>query len=170
MVSRKNAHFKRQIAELSQSGSMRDQSILDPNHTNSHNNSSVSSGLSAPNNTVAIQSISHNYSKDSFAHHSNSGSVLPPLLQASSEPLKTDLVALFVDRYVPVPDEEAIAMLDEINDFLEVNVLIAIINLFKTNEFPIVNSQWSALFLRIRSLYDCPTKVYKLSIKSMYIL
>ncbi len=48
-------------------------------------------------------------------HHS----VLPPILQTSIEPLKTDLVALFVDRYVPMSDEEAIGMMDEINDFLE---------------------------------------------------
>jgi hypothetical protein len=48
-------------------------------------------------------------------HHS----VLPPILQTSNEPLKTDLVALFVDRYIPVSDEEALGMMDEINDFLE---------------------------------------------------
>lgn len=49
----------------------------------------------------------------------NTASVLPPILQNSSEPLRTDLVALFVDRYEPVPDDEAIGMMEEINDFLE---------------------------------------------------
>ena len=43
----------------------------------------------------------------------------PPILRPSSEPLKTDLVALFKDRYVPVPDEDALDMMEEINDFLE---------------------------------------------------
>ncbi len=112
MVNRKNAHFKRQIAEMSQAqtnGSGREGSV-DVSHTSSLNSTS----LSAPNNTSIHP---NNYSKDSFAHHSNS--VLPPLLQPNNEPLKTDLVALFVDRYVPVPDEEAIAMMEEINDFLE---------------------------------------------------
>ena len=33
--------------------------------------------------------------------------------------LKTDLVALFVDRYIPISDDDALAMMEEINDFLE---------------------------------------------------
>ncbi|CAF0824220.1 unnamed protein product [Brachionus calyciflorus] len=47
------------------------------------------------------------------------GSALPPILQNPSDALKTDLVALFKDRYVPLPDEEALGMMEEINDFLE---------------------------------------------------
>ncbi len=119
MVSRKNAHFKRQIAEMSllqsQSGGGREGSA-DVSNSGASPLSLNSTSLSAPNST-AVSLHPNNYSKDSFAHHSNS--VLPPLLQPSSEPLKTDLVALFVDRYVPVPDEEAIGMMDEINGFLE---------------------------------------------------
>lgn len=33
--------------------------------------------------------------------------------------LKTDLVALFVDRYTPMPDDDALAMMEEMNEFLE---------------------------------------------------
>ena len=57
--------------------------------------------------------------KSEVPHASLHASALPPLLQISKEPLRTDLVALFVDRYVPVPDEEAVGWMEEINDFLE---------------------------------------------------
>jgi len=46
-------------------------------------------------------------------------SAAPSIMKAPSEPLKTDLVALFVDRYVPMSDEDSKAMMDEMNDFLE---------------------------------------------------
>lgn len=64
--------------------------------------------LSAPNsNLIRSQSAA------------SSGSVLPAILQNPSEALKTDLVALFKDRYEPVPDDEALGMMEEMNDFLE---------------------------------------------------
>jgi hypothetical protein len=69
-----------------------------------------STSLSTPKST-AVFLHPNNYSKDTFAHHSNS--ILPPLLPR----LLTELVTLFVDRYVSVPDEEAIGMMDEINGF-----------------------------------------------------
>ena len=45
-------------------------------------------------------------------------SVLPPLLQANKAPLRTDLVALFIDRYEPIGDDEALGMMEETHDFL----------------------------------------------------
>lgn len=125
VVSRKNAHYKRQMQEMQHSGR---EGSVESNLSSANNtlNSSVNSNsLSAPNSSqVRASSVAplgsnhpHNYSKDNKANHNTS--VLPPLLQPSNEPLKTDLVALFIDRYVPVPDEEAIGMMEEINDFLE---------------------------------------------------
>lgn len=70
----------------------------------------ASSHLQGSNRAVRAQSVTPN---------STQQSALPPVLQNPSEPLKTDLVALFVDRYEPAPDEEALAMMEEINDFLE---------------------------------------------------
>ena len=117
-VNRKNAFFKRQIKDLQHTG--REGSIDVASAIGA--SSSSSNNLNAPNsNSLRAQSV-----MPSPAANNSGGpavntitSVLPPILQASHEPLKTDLVTLFVDRYVPVPDEEAIAMMEEINDFLE---------------------------------------------------
>jgi hypothetical protein len=127
-VNRKNANFKRQIKQIQHTvreGSV--ESLMpavvntpQPNHLSAPNSHSLRSQSVAP--------ISHNSSMTGSSGGGGGGggmtpntsvSILPPILQASNEPLKTDLVALFVDRYVPVPDDEAIGMMEEINDFLE---------------------------------------------------
>lgn len=127
-VNRKNAKFKVQDMQRNvREGSV--ESALSPGNNSTLNSSaaSASTSLSAPNsNSIRAQSVAplgsshpHNYSKLGSQAQHQTQSVLPPLLQASNEPLKTDLVSLFVDRYVPVSDEEAIGMMEEINDFLE---------------------------------------------------
>lgn len=112
-VNKKNANYKRQMQQLQNT---REGSVDSVTSTSSIASSNT---LIAPNsNMVRAQSatpISVGNNSNNMQHHS----VLPPILQTSNEPLKTDLVALFVDRYIPVSDEEAFYMMDEMNDFLE---------------------------------------------------
>lgn len=106
-VSAKNANYKLKMQEMNSSSREGREGSVDSMSSTSTGISNVSHNLLAPN--------SHHIR----AQSERPVSALPPVLQTSKEPLKTDLVALFVDRYVPVPDEEALGMMEEINDFLE---------------------------------------------------
>ena len=113
-VNKKNANYKKQ-QEMQQQQKMAREGSVD---------SVTSNGSVLPSSTTLIAPNSnlvraHSATPMGIPSNSVNHSVLPPILQTSSEPLKTDLVALFVDRYIPVSDEEALGMMDEINDFLE---------------------------------------------------
>ena len=107
-MHKKNAKCNSQIKEMQRAareGSV--ESALSPAHS-SFNSSTASNATSfSATNSHSIRASSvapsgsthpHNYCKGSLAHHQIQ-SALPPLLQPSNEPLRTDLVALFVDRY-----------------------------------------------------------------------
>ena len=104
-VNKKNAAYKRQAQQQMNQGT-REGSIDSVSSTSSI--ASVTNSLKPPITSNPQSNL-----------NMGGPSALPPLLQTPTEPLKTDLVALFVDRYVPLPDEEALGMMDEINDFLE---------------------------------------------------
>ena len=117
-VSTKNANYKR------------NQMLMASSHHQHHTNNMVREGsvdsVSSSNTSVSTitQSIVDLRAPNSSLVRAQSErpipvSALPPVLQISKEPLRTDLVALFVDRYVPVPDDEAVGWMEEINDFLE---------------------------------------------------
>jgi len=114
-VSKKNDSFKRM--EQNNNNANANNSGL----THSGREGSVDLALSSSSNVNPSNRMCRAQSVTPLnnSHHHTPTSVLPPLLQTSTEPLKTDLVALFVDRYEPAPDDEALAMMEEINDFLE---------------------------------------------------
>jgi hypothetical protein len=116
VVNNKNANFKR-MQQQQQQGQQQNSSAREGSVD------SVSSGSTLTQSIVDLRAPNSNLmraqSEKPHAGSHVSSSVLPPLLQISKEPLRTDLVALFVDRYVPVPDEEAVGWMEEINDFLE---------------------------------------------------
>lgn len=112
VVNNKNANYKR----------IQQQQLIQQQHNNAREGSvdSVSSGSTLTQSIVDLRAPNSNLMRaQSEKPHGGHISVLPPLLQMSKEPLRTDLVALFVDRYVPVPDDEAVGWMEEINDFLE---------------------------------------------------
>lgn len=106
-VYKKASNYKKQ-QQQQQNQQQREGSIESVSSTASASSVSTANILSAPNsNLLRAQSV---------APALNAAS---SILKPSSEPLKTDLVALFKDRYVPVSDEDALGMMEEINDFLE---------------------------------------------------
>lgn len=109
-VNKKNANYKKQAQQMNHS--VREGSV-DSVASSTSIVSQSAVYLSAPNN-ISIRAQSLGPSPSTTAT-----SVLPPLLQNTNEALKADLVALFKDRYVPLEDEESIAMMEEINDYLE---------------------------------------------------
>lgn len=104
-VHKKASSYKKQVQQMAHAG--REGSVDSVSSTSTTISTNY---LSAPNNNL-LRSQS---AAPTLPH-----SALPPILQSSSEPLRTDLVALFKERYVPVPDEEALGMMEEINEFLE---------------------------------------------------
>lgn len=104
-VYKKANTFKKQMEK--QAANANREGSVDSVSSTSSTSLSNSNLLSAPNaNMFRSQSVAP-------------VSALPPILRNPTEPLKTDLVALFKDRYVPVSDEDALGMMEEINDFLE---------------------------------------------------
>jgi hypothetical protein len=104
-VSKKLQTFKKQAMQMmGGSGCTREGSV---DSVSSSTSSTVSSNLLGVNSSLMRAKSVTNVS------------ALSPLLQNPTDSLKTDLTALFKDRYVPVQDEEAIGMMEEMNDFLE---------------------------------------------------
>lgn len=114
-VYKKASNYKKQQQqkqEQQQQQQQREGSVDSVASSASIASSSTANILSAPNSSLLrAQSVAPLSSTGTSA----SSSILRP----PSEPLKTDLVALFKDRYVPVSDEDALGMMEEINDFLE---------------------------------------------------
>lgn len=107
-VYKKASNFKKQQQQITQQQQQREGSVDSVSSSTSASSVSTANILAAPNsNLLRAQSAA--------PVNTAASSILRP----SSEPLRTDLVALFKDRYVPVSDEDALGMMEEINDFLE---------------------------------------------------
>jgi hypothetical protein len=127
VVNTKNAYHKRnqqQLATASAASASTPESTQREGSVDSVASSSCSTltqsvvDLRAPNSNL-LNMRAQSESSSSSHRLAASSSALPPLLQRSKEPLRTDLVALFCDRYVAVPDHEAQGWMEEMNDFLE---------------------------------------------------
>jgi hypothetical protein len=106
-VNKKVSNFKRQ--QMQQQGNQ--QQLREGSVDSVSSSASVSSNTYNSNTLIAPNS--------SLIRAQSAAPLTTSVLQYSNEPLKTDLVALFIDRYVPISDDEALSMMEEMNDFLE---------------------------------------------------